>query len=209
MNDFDLRLLESNKIGAKTLDELFRKERSIVSKRVELLKFMPPRGNLGYDHLKAIHFFLFRDVYSWAGKDRADMGIYGFFGKEDSSFCRGELIPKEADKIFTKLKEQDFFKNAKDINELAKNMANFMSDLNALHPFREGNGRTQRFFLRDLAKNIGYKLDLDLITKERMRAACIDAMSGKNTKLETLIKSNLRGFRQYLDLEQSRGLRLK
>ena len=196
MNDFDLRLLESNKIGAKTLDELFRKERSIVSKRVELLKFMPPRGNLGYDHLKAI-------------QDRADMGIYGFFGKEDSSFCRGELIPKEADKIFTKLKEQDFFKNAKDINELAKNMANFMSDLNALHPFREGNGRTQRFFLRDLAKNIGYKLDLDLITKERMRAACIDAMSGKNTKLETLIKSNLRGFRQNLDLEQSRGLRLK
>ena len=129
MNDFDLRLLESNKIGAKTLDELFRKERSIVSKRVELLKFMPPRGNLGYDHLKAIHFFLFRDVYSWAGKDRADMGIYGFFGKEDSSFCRGELIPKEADKIFTKLKEQDFFKNAKDINELAKNIKLWPQDM--------------------------------------------------------------------------------
>ena len=209
MTGFAVRLLVSNKIGAKTLEELFRKERSIVSKRVELLKFMPPRGNLRYDHLKSIHFFLFKDVYSWAGKDRADMGLYGFFGKENSSFCRGEFVPKEADRIFTELKEQNFFKNAKDINDLAKNMANFMSDLNALHPFREGNGRTQRFFLRDLAKNIGYKLDLDLVNKERMRAACIDAMSGKNAKLEALIRSNLRGFRQNLDLEQSRGLILE
>ena len=121
----------------------------------------------------------------------------------------GQFLHEEADKIFKGLKEQNFFKNAKDINELAKNMANFMSDLNALHPFREGNGRTQRIFLKDLAESIGYKLDLSLTDKERMRAASIDAMDGNNAKLEALIRSNLRGFRQNLDLEQSRGLELK
>lgn len=208
-NDFDRELLASNLIGAQDLKELSKRERIITLQEEKKLAISPIKGDFDYKHLKEIHKFLFKNIYTWAGTDRAEMGLYGYFGKGNSSFCKGEFLHKEADRIFKGLKEQNFLRNAKDINSFAKDMANFMADLNALHPFREGNGRTQRIFLNELAKNAGYKLDLGLIKPDRMIAASIDAMIGKNTKLETLIRSNLREFRQNLDLEQSRGLRLE
>jgi fic family protein len=210
MSNYFEELITNNKLGIKDYKQFEEVSRLYTQGRsLELEIKKPIQGNFDYKHLKDIHKYIFQDVFEWAGKDRAELGIYGPFIKENSFFCMGQFLHEEADKIFKGLKEQNFFKNAKDINELAKNMANFMSDLNALHPFREGNGRTQRIFLKDLAESIGYKLDLSLTDKERMRAACIDAMSGKNAKLEALIRSNLRGFRQNLDLEQSRGLRLE
>ncbi|WP_171823179.1 Fic family protein, partial [Campylobacter coli] len=80
--------------------------------------------------------------------------------------------------------------------------------LNALHPFREGNGRTQRIFLNELAKNAGYKLDLNLIPKDKMIMASVEASQLKLGKLEAIIKTNLKSFRQNLDLEQNKGISL-
>ncbi len=77
-----------------------------------------------------------------------------------------------------------------------------------MHPFREGNGRTQRIFLNELAKNAGYKLDLNLIPKDKMIMASVEASQLKLGKLEAIIKTNLKSFRQNLDLEQNKGWKL-
>lgn len=122
------------------------------------------------------------------------------------TFCNGQFIPNEANRIFSNLEKQNYFKNCKNIDELAKNLAEFMGDLNALHPFREGNGRTQRIFINQLAKNVGYKLDLRLIDKDKMIDASIKAMDCDYKKLQTIIKVNLKSFKQNLEKEQSQGI---
>ena len=202
LSGFDEFLIKTNKIGAKSLDELFLKERNITNTKALELNQNLIKGNFDYRHLKDIHKFIFKDVYTWAGQDRNDMKIYGFMSKGNSVFCAGEYIPKEAEKIFTNLKDKNYLKNSKDINHFSKDMADFLSDLNALHPFREGNGRTGRIFCNELAKNAGYKMDLNLIPKEKLITASIEAMECKNAKLEALIKANLKSFKQNLTKEQ-------
>ncbi|MBZ7980342.1 Fic family protein [Campylobacter sp. RM12640] len=121
-------------------------------------------------------------------------------------FCNGQFIPNEVNRIFSNLEKQNYFKNCKSIDELAKNLAEFIGDLNALHPFREGNGRTQKIFINQLVQNTGYKLDLRLIDKDKMIDASIKAMDCDYKKLETLIKVNLKSFKQNLEKEQSQGI---
>ncbi|HDX6256470.1 TPA: Fic family protein [Campylobacter fetus subsp. venerealis] len=202
------KLIADNKLGIKD-EKLFDKEsRKYTLVRTKEIIKTPIKGNFDYQHLKNIHKYIFQDVFHWAGKDRNDMKIYGFMSKGNSVFCAGEYIPKEAEKIFTNLQNQNYFKDCKDLNHFAKNISNFLSDLNALHPFREGNGRTQRIFINQLAKNAGYKLDLNLIPKEKIITASIEAMECKNTKLEALIKTNLKSFKQNLEKENALGLSL-
>ncbi|WP_291950022.1 Fic family protein [Campylobacter sp.] len=201
-------LIIENKLGIKD-ENLFDIEsrKYTLAKTKEIIK-TPIKGNFDYKHLKNIHKYIFQDIFHWAGKDRMEVGLSGFMSKGDSLFCSAEFIPGEAKKIFDKLAKNNYLKNSKDLNHFATNLADFMSDLNALHPFREGNGRTQRIFLNELAKNAGYKLDLNLIPKDKMIKASIEAMQCHNEKLETLIKTNLKSFRQNLNKEQNQGLSL-
>ncbi|MBC3781478.1 Fic family protein [Campylobacter fetus subsp. fetus] len=140
------KLIADNKLGIKD-EKLFDKEsRKYTLVRTKEIIKTPIKGNFDYQHLKNIHKYIFQDVFRWAGKDRNDMKIYGFMSKENSVFCAGEYIPKEAEKIFTNLENQNYFKDCKDLNHFAKNISNFMSDLNALHPFREGKQLEHKFY---------------------------------------------------------------
>ncbi|ECL1891962.1 cell filamentation protein Fic [Campylobacter coli] len=213
LSEFDKFLIKTNKIGAKSLDELFRKERMITNKKALELGKNPIKGNFDYQHLKDIHKAIFEDVYTWAGQDRMQMGLKEKFAKYAPNGAIINFVPgKELDKyskiIFDELAKNNYLKNSKDLNHFAKNLAKFMGEINALHPFREGNGRTQRIFLNELAKNAGYKLDLNLISKHKMIHACVEASQLKPGRLEALIKDNLKNFRQNLDLEQNKGMSL-
>ncbi|EAJ6215868.1 cell filamentation protein Fic [Campylobacter coli] len=213
LSEFDKFLIKTNKIGAKSLDELFRKERMITNKKALELGKNPIKGNFDYQHLKDIHKALFEDVYTWAGQDRMQMGLKEKFAKYAPNGAIINFVPgKELDKyskiIFDELAKNNYLKNSKDLNHFAKNLSKFMGEINALHPFREGNGRTQRIFLNELAKNAGYKLDLNLISKHKMIHACVEASQLKPGRLEALIKDNLKNFRQNLDLEQNKGMSL-
>ncbi|EJL9688707.1 Fic family protein [Campylobacter coli] len=213
LSEFDKFLIKTNKIGAKSLDELFRKERMITNKKALELGKNPIKGNFDYQHLKDIHKALFEDVYTWAVQDRMQMGLKEKFAKYAPNGAIINFVPgKELDKyskiIFDELAKNNYLKNSKDLNHFAKNLAKFMGEINALHPFREGNGRTQRIFLNELAKNAGYKLDLNLISKHKMIHACVEASQLKPGRLEALIKDNLKNFRQNLDLEQNKGMSL-
>lgn len=73
----------------------------------------------------------------------------------------------------------------------ASRAAEFLGDLNALHPFREGNGRTQREFLRRLALKVGYRLDFSDVSQEYIIFASRESFDGNNKELERIIKNRL------------------
>lgn len=204
MSYFD-DLISKNKLGISDSFKFEKISRAYTSLRMREIERGCVKGNFDYQHLKDIHKHLFQDVFDWAGKTRDELGLNGNFIKLGQHFVPGNKLQEFSKIIFDELKSENYLKDAKDLNHFAKGLAKFMGELNALHPFREGNGRTQRIFLNDLAKNAGYKLDLNLIPKDKMITASIDASNLKLGKLEALIKANLKSFRQNLDLPQNQG----
>ncbi len=96
-----------------------------------------PRGRLGYRHYRAIHRHLFQDVYPWAGKLRRLR-----IAKAGSAFCYPEYIDREMRRLFARLAKGRQLRGLDDTT-FADQAAHFLAELNAIHPFREGNGRTQ------------------------------------------------------------------
>jgi len=89
---FDKELLDTNLLGASTLEELYGKEKTVTNSRMIMLKSYPIAGEFDYTHLKAIHYFLFGEVYSWAGKDRYEVNITAVFGKGNTYFTSQGLF---------------------------------------------------------------------------------------------------------------------
>ena len=190
INEFDRQLLSSNLVGVKSLEQLAEIEREITDAKTRELKNNPIKGNFDYEHLKEINKYLFKDVYEWAGKDRYDIGIRGDFRKGDTHFTPGDKLPEVSKSLFDALQKENYFKNlAKD--DFLNSATSFMNGLNMLHPFREGNGRTQRIFIEQLAKNAGYELDLSNVNKHMMIQASIQAGKGNLKGIEIIISKNL------------------
>lgn len=212
MTDFDRQLLMTNKIGAETIEDLFEKERDIVDIRILELKMNPVDGNFDFNHLKTIHQRMFGDVYKTAGVDRYDAGFRGMFVKEnlgapgETMFVHGEKLKKTAGRLFDGLREKRFLKNLEQA-DFVQQAAGFFSDLNMLHPFREGNGRTQRIFMEQLAETAGYRLDLSRIPGDRMIMACQEASRGFPARLEILFRQNISPIHGYADQAPQRGLK--
>ncbi|NLW10250.1 MAG: hypothetical protein GX036_10425 [Firmicutes bacterium] len=91
-----------------------------------------------------------------------------------------------AEVIFRCLKEENYLKNL-DPDNFSKKTDYYFSAINELHPFREGNGRAQREFIRQLALNAGYILDFSEVTAREMLEASIKSHYGLNG-FERLIK---------------------
>jgi cell filamentation protein len=105
-----------------------------------------PQGLMDFTHYRALHRHFFQDVYEWAGEIRSVRTSKG-----DSTFCYSEYINGEADKLFAALARQHYLSQTEDRNPFARAVAWFLAELNAIHPFREGNGRIQLVFLTLLA----------------------------------------------------------
>lgn len=153
-----------NKLNISDSKVLYVKELEYSS--IRMFELFSGKKNLKrtYDlqHLKNIHKYIFNDVYDWAGKIR-NVDI----AKGNTLFCKTINIENYSENIFSELKRKNFFiNNSKE--ELAHNLAKTFLDINALHPFREGNGRTQREFIRELAEDRGYNLSFNNITKDQM-----------------------------------------
>lgn len=75
--------------------------------------------------------------------------------------------------------------------EFVKGAALFLGDLNALHPFREENGRTQREFLRQLTLKACYRLDLSDVSQEYLIFASRESFNSNYKEFERIIKNRL------------------
>ena len=165
-----------NKLDIRDQEELNNKERSLVSLRISELNQNPIPGNFDFEHLKAINSYLFQDLYEWAGQCRkCEM-------EKAVIFCLYSNIEFFANSIFTKLQEDNYFINNTYGEKIAK-LVDLFADINALHPFREGNGRTQREFIEELAKVNGINLDLTKIGQQTMIHASHQSINGNNSQL--------------------------
>jgi cell filamentation protein len=167
-----------NRLKLKTQKELAAFEAEISAQRAEEPL---PTGKLTYPHYRAIHKHLFQDVYDWAGKIRTVR-----ISKGGSMFCYPESIDREMSKLFSALAGQKQLKGATP-DEFASNAAHFLAELNAIHPFREGNGRTQLTFLTLLAENADHPLAIERLDPDKVMQAMIDSFGGEEAPLAQLI----------------------
>ncbi len=135
-------------------DVLLFVESATVAKRLQEL-YENPIKIKGIESLFAIHRHLFQDIYSWAGKKR--IVEISKNGKQFFPTTHFENAYRFIDTLISDYKKTR--RNSK--QQLAEQLAKILDNLNYLHPFREGNGRTQREFLRILALEKGLTLNLN------------------------------------------------
>ncbi len=135
-------------------DVLLFVESSVVTKRLQEL-FKKPIKIKGIESLFLIHKHLFQDIYTWAGKKR--IAEISKDGKQFFPTTYFDNALRYIERVISEFKEIP--KDEK--RRLAEKLAEILDNVNYLHPFREGNGRTQREFLRLLAKEKGLDLNLN------------------------------------------------
>ena len=169
-----------NKLGIKDEETLKQVEGNITFAKWAELEANPISLDFDFDHYKAIHKYLFEDLYDWAGTVRKiDIS------KKGTNFVSASDIENVAKGIFDRLKKENFFKN-KNKNDFIDNIVDFYSSTNMLHPFREGNGRTQRVFITQLIRFCGYDFDFSNIDSDELMIATIKSANGDNTLLKEL-----------------------
>ncbi|NLX94381.1 MAG: cell filamentation protein Fic [Clostridiales bacterium] len=158
-----------NKLKIKDAGILKEAVLKIVATRQFELYQMPVPGRFTKNHLLNIHKALFGDVFYFAGKIRQEQ-----ISKGNTMFYPPQVIENELDKLFAQIKTfVDSHTKKKDV--IFKNLALFMAELNAIHPFREGNGRAIREFIRLLGLNYDFVLnwgntDEDIILEASIRS---------------------------------------
>ncbi|MBM4653806.1 cell filamentation protein Fic [Rhodococcus hoagii] len=145
-------------------------------KRLHELERNPIPGNYDLAHMQRIHHHLFQDVYPWAGEIRTaprdwpmtklGPNVKAHLAGEPnppevphSYFAAKEIVPiagRELDRIAAK----DNLRGL-DRDQFVDELTTVWARVNYVHPFREGNTRTQFAFFRQLAAEAGYELDTE------------------------------------------------
>ena len=169
-----------NKFGIKDDTQLSLIEGQITFAKGSELEYNPMSGNFDFEHYKAIHKYLFEDIYEWAGKIRdVDMT------KKGTAFAKACEIEELAKACFARLKAENYF-IGQTFDEYVSNIVDFYCVTNMLHPFREGNGRTQRIFISQLIRFGGYEIDFSKINTDELMSATIQAANGIDVYLKSI-----------------------
>lgn len=179
-----------NRLGIRDSDKLHDMERGLTFFRLASLEKSPIKGSFDLDHLKRIHKHIFQDLYEWAGQIRTEN-----IAKGNSVFAFHQFIQPLCNDLFGQLKKENYLMNL-GIDNFSDRLAYYTSEINAYHPFREGNGRSTREFIRCLAKEAGYVLNYSEFNKSELLDAYIVSFKGDNSELENLYKENLRSIFQ-------------
>jgi cell filamentation protein len=142
-----------NFFGITSHAELAEQESYYVSKRAYEIAVAGVTGRFDVGHLRKIHWSLFRDIFPWAGEFR----VVGLAKVGGAPFAPPIHIASALGEALDKLKNEGFIKGLEK-GRFAQRAAFYLGEINAIHPFREGNGRTQREFIRQLAKEAGHTL---------------------------------------------------
>jgi cell filamentation protein len=131
-------------------------------------------GTFDLDHLRALHRHLFGEVYDWAGELRTVNMTKG-----GTLFALAEWVEPQTRQLLDRLRADG---QLRDLNrgDFVTAAGRLLSDLNALHPFREGNGRVQRVFLQLLANAAGWQLEWASVDRSENDALSIAAMADRD-----------------------------
>lgn len=175
-----------NKLDIKSNVILEKAEEEISTLAANSIDFSDPPYDSNY--WKSIHNVLFTDLYSWAGEFRT-VNIT----KGSTIFCNPLYIDNELNRLFNN------FNNIKSFTELSysdviQHVSEFYIELNLIHPFREGNGRSQRILFDHILANCGYSLEWNKITKDIWLQANINGVELNYKPMEDIISKSLQEF---------------
>jgi len=175
-----------NKLSITDEDDLKKAEASLAAWRSFQLAEKPLEGHFDLEHLRAIHKHLFSDLYEWAGELR-DIDL----ARGNSYFASHTHITGAAQPIFDQLANEGHLQGL-DVPRFSERAAYYLGEINALHPFRDGNGRAQREFINHLAVANGYFIAWRNVEQEDMIKASIESFQeGDNSRFATFIRENL------------------
>ena len=186
-----------NKLNIKDEKTLFEAEKKLTLIRLQELQDSPIIGNFDYKHLKDIHHYIFQDLYNWAGELRTvEIG-------KGNLFCTTEFLVSYGESVLDNY-FKSCYKKRNDFKEFIKVFSSNYADLNALHPFREGNGRTQREFARLICLKCGYIFDLSKTNhKEMLEASILSFNNADNSKLEDIFLKSVIPISEYKSIDDN------
>ena len=153
-------------------------ETDITLNRISELSADPIKGRFGLTHLLRIHKYIFEDIYPFAGKTRNEN-----ISKCTTLFSNCEYIYENFEQIYSQLKKKNFLRHL-EINIFFEQLAYYMAEINMIHPFREGNGRAIREYIRCLALANGYVINWNVVDKEHLLDAMIMSVNKDYSSLK-------------------------
>jgi cell filamentation protein len=169
-----------DKLGLSTAAELEAAEREITHAALILLRETPVRATYDLPHLCAVHRRIFGDIYDWAGQVRSVAIAKG------SLFCLPQYIEPSAVEIFRQLRDENFLQSLEG-DAFIDRLTYYLGEVNAIHPFREGNGRTQRAFFEQLAYDAGFTLAWQHLDAARNIATSAAIMRGDAAPMRKML----------------------
>ncbi len=171
-----------NKLNIRDRDKLKQAEEEITALKQYILMESPIKGRFTKTQLINIHRFLFEDIYPFAGHIRREQ-----ISKGDTLFFPPHLINQELDKVFSKL-HNDNMLHETDRKHQIERLSYIMSELNIIHPFREGNGRSIRELIRCMALHYGFSLDWSRVDRDTMLDAAIRSVVDSMAFRDIIVK---------------------
>lgn len=173
-----------NKLDIHDPKRLYAIERKLTMLRILELLDTPIVGSFDLEHLQSIHRYIFQDIYQWAGEIRkVDIA-------KGNMFCNVKFIGSQAEEIFGNLKKEGYLQGLSE-DTFPGRLAYYFSEINALHPFREGNGRSQREFIRCLASYNGYVVHFSKVSQKEMLQASVESFLCDYGTMEQLFQKCL------------------
>ena len=169
-----------NLLGIEDATLLAAAEADITYIRLTELGERPVEGAYDLDHLCRFHARIFGDIYPWAGMLRTvDIAKH-------TPFCPVVHLQSYASEVFGRLRSANLLRGL-GLQSFVTELTEFYGDINALHPFREGNGRAQRAFLQQLTLDAEYTLSWEHLDRGRNEEAAIKSFLGDNEPLRLML----------------------
>ena len=151
-----------NRFGIRDADTLKETEMELYTLRQNVLLIHPIKGKFTPNHLRMIHKYLFGDVYFFAGHYRREDILKG-----KTRFLNYQKIEETTKNLLSSLRQENYLTDI-DFVRFIERAAYYMAELNYIHPFREGNGRTTREFMRTLFLLSGYQVNWGRFDREQL-----------------------------------------
>lgn len=192
-----------NLVGARTKEALDQAEANLVPLRELELYSSDDLSNDAGSEIQQIHQQLFQDIYAWAGKFRTVDIRKNIKGAEP--FLAATQIPAALSYFESNLRDAQQLKNL-NRTSFVEQLAKFYDELNFIHPFREGNGRTQRVYWTRIALNAGWEINWLSISGSENDSACRIAAEQKDlAPLQELFDKSVRKFGANSDFMSTTG----